>query len=125
MESSSTVGAAQAGESVTKDPTLEETLDGFLHPRAPGPIVSFVEVRITLLELFRIVFQTLIESGALGMAQPVGTNEGHSLPETKASSNLRGHLDSVPRVGFEKEDQGPSEASVAKRRNLARIDPSC
>ena len=44
---------------MAKDPTLEETLDGFLHHRTPGSIVSFVEVGISLLELFPVVFETL------------------------------------------------------------------
>ena len=39
---------------MTKDPTLEETLDGLLHHRTPGPIVFFVEVGVSLLELFPV-----------------------------------------------------------------------
>ena len=50
----STIGAAQLRKSVTQDPTLKETLDGLLHHRTPGPVVSFVEVGITLLELVHI-----------------------------------------------------------------------
>ncbi len=75
---------------MTKDPTLEETLDGFLHHRTPGPIVSFVEVGIILLELFPVVFQTPVEGGVLGMTRPVGASEGHALPETLGGVNLRG-----------------------------------
>ena len=76
------VRAAQAGKSMTKDPTLEEALDGFLYHRTPGPIVFFVEVGVTLLELVPVVFQTLVERAALGMAGPVGARKGHPLWET-------------------------------------------
>ena len=64
---------------MTKDPTLEETLDGLLHHRTPGPLVFFVEVGVSLLELFPVVFQTLVEGGVLRMTGPVGASEGHAL----------------------------------------------
>ena len=85
-----TVGAAQAGKSVTKDPTLEEALDGSSYHRTPGPIVFFVEVGISLLEFFPVVFQTRVEGSVLGMTRPVGASEGHALPETLGGANLRG-----------------------------------
>ncbi len=79
---------AQAGKSVTKDPTLEEALDGPLHHQTPGPILRFIEIGVALLELLPVVLQTLVEGGPLGMAGPVGCRRRHSLPETTASSNL-------------------------------------
>ena len=75
---------------MTADPTWEETLDGFLHPRPPGPIVFFVEVGIGLLELVPAVFEILVEGGVFGLAGPVGASEGHALPETFAGANLPG-----------------------------------
>ena len=69
---------------------MEETLDGLLHHRTPGPIVFFVEVGVSLLELFPVVFQTLVEGGVLRMTGLVGASEGHALPETFAEANLRG-----------------------------------
>ena len=75
---------------MTKDPTLEEALNGFLHHRTPGSIVFFVEVGIRLLEFFPVVFQTLVEGAVLGMTRPVGASEGNALPKTLGGANLRG-----------------------------------
>ena len=53
---------------------MEEALDGSLYHRAPGPIVFFVEVGTSLLELFPVVLQTLVEGGVLRMTRPVGAS---------------------------------------------------
>ena len=75
---------------MTEDPTLEETLNGFLHDRTPGSVLGLIEIGVTLLELLPIVVQTPVEGGLLRMVGPVGSRPEHSLPETNASSNLRG-----------------------------------
>ncbi len=74
---------------------MEETLDGLLHHRTPGPIVAFLKIGVTLLELVPVVFETLVERAALGMAGSVGARKGHPLPETIPSPKLRG-IFSIP-----------------------------
>ena len=114
---------AQAGKSVTKDPTLEEALDGPLHHRTPGPIISFVEVGVSLLELLPVVFQTLVEGGVLRMTGPVGASEGHALPETFAGargSNRIGTSGSVVHSTF----PGNIRTSASRvRRGKAALFP--
>ena len=78
---------------MAQEAALQEALNGPLHHRAQGSILGFIEIGVTLLELFPIVLQTPVEGGPLRMAGPVGRRRGHSLPEMKASSNLRGYLE--------------------------------
>ena len=82
----------QASETMAKEATLQEAVDGLFQHRAPGPVLGFIEIGVTLLELVPIVLETLLKWGPLRMTGPVGICPGHSLLETKASSNLRGHL---------------------------------
>jgi len=45
---------------VAKDPAFRKTINRLAHHRAQGAIVSFIEIAVTLLELFPVVLQTLV-----------------------------------------------------------------
>lgn len=87
-----TMGTADAGQTMMIDPALQKPLNRSFNDRAQRAIVLLVKVGIALLELLPVAFQTLVEGSVFRMPLLVGAAEGHHLPVTFDSRNLRGSL---------------------------------
>ena len=86
-----TLRTADAGEAVAEHPAFRETINRLVHHRAQGAIVSFIEIAVTLLELFPVVLQALVKGCSFRMTLPVGHSESHHLATTVERKNLRTH----------------------------------
>ena len=86
-----TLRTADAGEAVAEDPAFRKTINRLVHHRAQGAIVSFIEIAVTLLELFPVVLQALVKGRSFRMTLPVGHSESHHLATTVELKNLRTH----------------------------------
>jgi len=77
-----TMGAADPGETMTKDPTLQKASDRSLHHCPQGTVVFLIEVRVALSELLPVAFQALVETALFGVSVSIGARQDHHLPIT-------------------------------------------